>query len=336
MKPIIDINLLLTIGGILLTIITFAFGYRKTIGAQHERIKTANDLLSTALSKHCSLSKHPITEKYVESLRVGQSIASGVKLNHIASATVLKDMAITKIFFNEYLSYEEKESSLKIVESSFDKQTDRSKDEIDGKEITFSSIFREIITEVTSPTATLGLISAATSIVAAIILLQSGSILKNFDTSRELIVTLTSTISITSLVLVLIVELRRRSSQTLIEFEDEKERSLFNEVQDLIWDVPNRHGPIEEVDYYFNTSSGDKVGIEVTEKLNTKLDEYLKQREIGKNKFLLDKVISITTPKQIRKFSGNKPDWFTVMTIDEFSKFLDEEVFEPMETSYSS
>nr|WP_294923145.1 restriction endonuclease [uncultured Flavobacterium sp.] len=105
--------------GILVSVLLFLVGYRQTIGARKERIKSANEKLLETILRRIILEKY--TPKKDDIIRLIEGKARDYKVKHkdLLSVDQILNTVYTRIFENDLISQEQRDENIERLSSLF-------------------------------------------------------------------------------------------------------------------------------------------------------------------------------------------------------------------------
>jgi hypothetical protein len=122
----IDLPTLLSVLGVVLTIVFFAVGYRQTIGARRERARAANKNISDTLLRRFTLELQFLAgPSEVNKILAGFAIDARVRISDIYSLGEIEALLLFRVVESDYISAEQRNDIIKRFEERF-KQTPRS------------------------------------------------------------------------------------------------------------------------------------------------------------------------------------------------------------------
>lgn len=104
--------------GIVVTIGTFWIGYRQTIGAREERLRSANLLLIAAALRRIAVERQVLPVTHYASVSRAVAYRSSVLVSTLNSFEVTLDIALSDILASEFLDLTSKNSIVNIIEES--------------------------------------------------------------------------------------------------------------------------------------------------------------------------------------------------------------------------
>lgn len=115
-----DPNVILGVLGVLLTVIFFVIGYRQTIGADKERVITANrDILEILARRFTLESDFSLTARDVENFVLGKAIENHLPRSELYSLDQLRVLLFTRVLCSDYISQRRRGGIIKRIEASF-------------------------------------------------------------------------------------------------------------------------------------------------------------------------------------------------------------------------
>lgn len=112
--------------GILVSVLLFLVGYRQTIGARKERIKSANEKLIETILRRLILEKYSPKKGDIQRLVEGKARDYKVRHKDLLSVDQVLNTIYTRIFENDLISQEQREDNVERLSSLF---------ELDKKEV---------------------------------------------------------------------------------------------------------------------------------------------------------------------------------------------------------
>jgi len=94
-----DLPTMLSVVGVVLTVVFFVVGYRQTIGARRERTRAANKGIVDALFKRLTLEPAfslGLTE--IEKLRVGGALSASINISDMMKPSDIEALFLTRFF----------------------------------------------------------------------------------------------------------------------------------------------------------------------------------------------------------------------------------------------
>lgn len=263
-----DLNLGLTIGGLVLTVVTFYFGYRKTIGGQAERARSVNDAIATQLARHFSLSEEELDLDEVISIRAGKAIAAGVRSSSVLKVSDFRQLVLSKVFENEYLNDPQKRIAINRVKSTFD-----SKDSgINDRAVASIAARRRRMLFVSS--ALIAVFSVGSSLLALLVYVSTFPDQNIQDSLKNDLWMPAVATSAAGILLAIFTDLQRRFGRSIAynlpeedeeQLEETSQRQLISKLSDL-----GSFESISGADYLFKTNSGKKILLEIKNVKNWK------------------------------------------------------------------
>lgn len=104
--------------GAILTVVTFWFGYRKTIGAQDERQRAASSELCSSVIKRVAVERRAISAEQFSALRWAKAYKLQVQADRLIDFSGALSMALSETVDNSFLDVETKQSVISLIEES--------------------------------------------------------------------------------------------------------------------------------------------------------------------------------------------------------------------------
>lgn len=104
------LNFAMGVAGILITLLVFIIGYRKTIGARDERVKTANKDIALILARLIANPKVKVDKKTVEGIMRSKAREYNVSTEYLNDISIIIEDIVTKYIENEFMPEEIKNS----------------------------------------------------------------------------------------------------------------------------------------------------------------------------------------------------------------------------------
>lgn len=117
--------------GIVVSVLLFLLGYRQTVGARKERIKSANEKIIDTILKRIILESYTPQKKDIKRLIEGKARDYKVKIKDLLSIDQIFNTLYTRIFENDLISKDEREANLERFESHYEKEKKVSKPELE-------------------------------------------------------------------------------------------------------------------------------------------------------------------------------------------------------------
>jgi hypothetical protein len=116
----LDIGTVASVLGILLTIIFFAVGYRQTIGARRERVRTAKKASAEALFRRISLEDgFTLNRDELQQVVTGWAIEAEIRASEMYSSEELESLISSRVVSSDYIAPERRAEILKRVHECF-------------------------------------------------------------------------------------------------------------------------------------------------------------------------------------------------------------------------
>lgn len=144
--------------GSILTFGTFWIGYRKTIGAADERLRSANIDLCNSVVRRIAVERAKMTHDQFSALRRAKSFRSQVSINRLMNFNDALDYSMLEIMDNDFLDSPSKDIIINLITDSRNSQSsheEKSNTRVIGEKSAYFVV------------STLGIVSAAVGIVTA-------------------------------------------------------------------------------------------------------------------------------------------------------------------------
>jgi hypothetical protein len=120
--------------GIIVSVLLFLIGYRQTVGARKERVKSANDKLIETILRRIILEKYTPKRDEVKRLIEGKARDHKVRVKDLLSVDQILNTLYTRIFENDLISQNERDENLERFSALFEPDKKEIKQEV---ELTF-------------------------------------------------------------------------------------------------------------------------------------------------------------------------------------------------------
>lgn len=120
--------------GIIVSVLLFLIGYRQTVGARKERVKSANDKLIETILRRIILEKYSPKRDEIKRLIEGKARDHKVKIKDLLSVDQILNTLYTRIFENDLISQDERDANLERFSALFEPDKKEIKQEV---ELTF-------------------------------------------------------------------------------------------------------------------------------------------------------------------------------------------------------
>jgi hypothetical protein len=104
--------------GAALTIVTFWIGYRKTIGAQDERLRAASAELCASVIKRVAVEREVMTAEQFAAIRQAKSYKAQVQTEKLISFDNALNTALLETIDNNFLDSASKKTIIELIDSS--------------------------------------------------------------------------------------------------------------------------------------------------------------------------------------------------------------------------
>jgi hypothetical protein len=102
--------------GAVLTLATFWFAYRKTIGAKEERIRSANRELISSVIKRVAVERQPLTSEHYSRLRRAKGYDKSLNSSQLLTFPTVRDIVFSEIVESSFLDQVSKDEIIALLD----------------------------------------------------------------------------------------------------------------------------------------------------------------------------------------------------------------------------